>query len=97
MAQADDNGNDIDTAMISFDGLTLIDLNTIVDLTGTGLVSLTEAFDINTNGDIVGIGVTASGAERAFMITAVPVPAAVWLLGSALGLLGWTRRRRTTG
>ncbi|TDJ44568.1 MAG: hypothetical protein E2O50_02895 [Gammaproteobacteria bacterium] len=38
MAEAD---GDIHTAMISFDGLTLIDLNTIVDLTGTGLVSLT--------------------------------------------------------
>jgi len=26
--------------------------------------------------------------------SAVPVPAAVWLFGSALGLLGWARRRR---
>ena len=26
-------------------------------------------------------------------ITAVPIPAAVWLFGSALGLLGWARRR----
>lgn len=27
--------------------------------------------------------------------TVVPVPAAVWLFGSALGLLGWVRRRTT--
>ncbi len=26
---------------------------------------------------------------------AVPIPAAVWLFGSALGLLGWTKRRAT--
>jgi hypothetical protein len=26
----------------------------------------------------------------------IPVPAAVWLFGSALGLLGWARRRATT-
>ena len=28
-----------------------------------------------------------------FELTAIPVPAAVWLFGSALGLLGWARRR----
>jgi len=28
-----------------------------------------------------------------FATTTVPVPAAVWLFGSALGLLGWVRRR----
>ena len=28
-----------------------------------------------------------------YLFTVVPVPAAVWLFGSALGLLGWVRRR----
>ena len=28
-------------------------------------------------------------------ISAVPVPAAVWLFGSGLGLLGWMKRRQT--
>ncbi|MDH3978472.1 MAG: hypothetical protein OEU86_08150 [Gammaproteobacteria bacterium] len=28
-------------------------------------------------------------------ITLVPLPAGVWLFGSALGLLGWSRRKRT--
>lgn len=29
-------------------------------------------------------------------VNVIPVPAAVWLFGSALGLLGWMRRRRLT-
>jgi hypothetical protein len=35
--------------------------------------------------------VAALSNARAF--AAIPVPAAVWLFGSALGLLGWVRRR----
>jgi hypothetical protein len=29
------------------------------------------------------------------VVSAVPVPAAIWLFGSGLGLLGWFRRRQT--
>ena len=39
------------------------------------------------------IGVGSSSPLSCTAIAPIPVPAAVWLFGSALGLLGWIRRR----
>jgi hypothetical protein len=38
---------------------------------------------------VVGVG----GYDFTFNVAVVPVPAAVWLFGSALGLMGLARRR----
>jgi probable HAF family extracellular repeat protein len=87
------NDGNLTRAFVALDGVNMVHLDSLVDLTGTGLVALSEAYDVNANGDIVGVGVTATGERQAFVLTAVPVPAAVWLFGSALGALGWMRRK----
>ena len=42
---------------------------------------------------IAGYDDGVSGNTSGKFASAVPVPAAVWLFGSALGMLGWMRRR----
>jgi hypothetical protein len=38
-------------------------------------------------------GVTFSSQSGVFLTQPVPLPAALWLLGSAIGFLGWVRRK----
>ena len=55
---------------------------------------LTEAIGINNAGQVVGFFRDSSGTHG-FVASPVPVPlpAAVWLLGTTLGGLGFVRRR----
>jgi len=74
----------------------MIDLNTLVP-TDSGWHIYTAA-SINDNGQIVGFG-QYNGASYSYLMTpvttSVPVPAAIWLFGSALaGLIGLARRNR---
>ena len=55
---------------------------------------LDEAYDVNASGQIVGVGTLSDGSKQAFVATVVPVPAAIWMFASGLGLLGWMRRVR---
>jgi probable HAF family extracellular repeat protein len=81
---------DVDPVAVIFNGSTMIDLNTLIDdPLATGL-KLEEALDINDAGQIVGQGYDLINMEEhAYLLTPVPEPATLMLLGSALLGLGW--------
>ena len=71
----------------------VIDLNDVL-ANGSDWASLNSASGINDAGQIVGYGKTIDGENRAYVLTIVPIPAAVWLFASGLGLLGWFRCKK---
>ncbi len=66
------------------------DLSGFVDGVG-GVITARVVADVLSANSATGVS-----ALYTLHVTAVPVPAAVWLFASALGLLGWLRRRTLT-
>jgi hypothetical protein len=67
-------------------------------------VAFDSSFDLTTLGTSVAAQIAAVGSNPVvpasigvdrITLTTVPIPAAVWMFGSALGLLGWMRRKET--
>jgi hypothetical protein len=61
-----------------------------VALADTSYTDCVAATDCNPGGGVFPVDVLA---QWRFSAVAVPVPAALWLFGSALGLLSWMRRK----
>jgi len=90
---------------ISMDGNSWMDVGKVtgstkgvdIDAFGFGLTDMfrfVRLTDDPNEGDIDGETVGADiDAIAAISTTIIPIPASVWLFGSALGLLGWMRRR----
>ena len=75
------------------DGTNIIDEWTWFDTSGLGEVyGLSFSLDSSDSGQF---GINTSAYLAADNFSVVPVPAAVWLFGSALAGLGWMRRRRS--
>jgi uncharacterized membrane protein len=76
-----------------YDGSTLNNLSNLID-PSSGWV-LQNAKDINNLGQIIGTGLL-NGEFHGFLLTptAVPVPGAVWLFGSALAAVAGLRNRK---
>lgn len=78
--------------LMSANSTSLFSSDALDNSIGQSLETLSGRFNLQA-GDLVYINSDASGTATAFSSSVVPVPAAVWLLGSALGVMGWMRRK----
>jgi hypothetical protein len=88
----DDNHNLINgtVSVTHDDGYAIIDI-----INGVGDFSVIGASDWLLFNEDGGENSTSNYYISEANISAIPVPAAVWLFGSGLGLLGWMRKRKT--
>lgn len=87
-------GTSNNCAFIWQSGTGMVDLNTLVD-PSSGWV-LNEAIGINDNGWIIGSGTNPAGDIRAFLLTPVPEPSTLVLMGVAAVSLRHARRQKHT-
>ena len=86
------NDDTVDHAFLDYDG-TMDDLNNLISPSSEW--TLSRALAINNNGQIVGYGTNPAGQTKAFLLTPVPEPSSVGLLGAGvIGLASYTWRRR---
>jgi len=82
------------------------DASAFIDLADTAFWGTDTKVTMTLENLLTATTLTAEEGETAFIqkkfggvgmiINPVPVPGAVWLFGSAIGLLGWVRRRRAS-
>jgi probable HAF family extracellular repeat protein len=80
-------------AFITVNGV-MTDLNSLLDPADAAVWTLSSANAINDSGQIAASGYVEWGYPHALLLTpvVVPLPAAIWLMGSALlGLVGLSR------
>jgi len=73
-----------------FDFLLAGDFDTDMSLVDISIAGLESGFQYDVDFSDAGTFTLTALTDG---ISVVPVPAAVWLFGSALGMLGWMRRR----